>query len=134
MILRGGARPPTQAVVAFIDANRDVVVEGRRLGVEPICSVLEVAPSTYYAAKARAPSARQVRDTAMRVVVRQPWEDNYRVYGARKIDLTSQEVDSPAAPPFEQEGSEASSDGQKEVTFGFVRIRPYGTSEYVSRP
>jgi hypothetical protein len=37
-------------------------VEGRRLGVEPICSVLQVAPSTYYAAKTRTPSTRQVRD------------------------------------------------------------------------
>lgn len=60
-------------------------MEGRRLGVEPICSVLQVAPSTYYAAKTRAPSARQVRDAAMRVVVRELWEDNYRVYGARKV-------------------------------------------------
>lgn len=58
---------------------------GRRLGVEPICSVLQVAPSTYYAAKTRTPCAREVRDAAMRVVVRQLWEDNYRVYGARKI-------------------------------------------------
>ena len=76
----------------FIDEQRTIH------GVEPICRTLAIAPSSYYAAKARAPSARQVRDTAMRVVVRQPWEDNYRVYGARKIDLTSQEVDSPAAP------------------------------------
>jgi putative transposase len=60
-------------------------VEGRRLGVEPICSVLQVAPSTYYAAKTRAPSARQVRDAAMGPIIRQLWEDNYRVYGARKI-------------------------------------------------
>src|SRR3712207_7643693 len=34
--LRGGARPPTQEVVAFIDANRD------ELGVEPICTALQV--------------------------------------------------------------------------------------------
>lgn len=60
-------------------------MEGRRLGVEPICSVLQVAPSTYYATKTRTPCAREVRDAAMRVVVRQLWEDNYRVYGARKI-------------------------------------------------
>jgi putative transposase len=75
--------------VAFIDANRDDVVADRRLGVEPICSVLQVAPSTYYAAKARTPSARQVRDTAMRVVVRKLWEDNYGVYGARKLWKTA---------------------------------------------
>ena len=33
----------------FIDANRDDVVAGRRLGVELICRVLQVAPSSYYA-------------------------------------------------------------------------------------
>jgi putative transposase len=60
-------------------------VEGRRLGVEPICSVLQVAPSTYYATKTRTPCARQVRDAVMGPIIRQLWEDNYRVYGARKI-------------------------------------------------
>lgn len=58
---------------------------GRRLGVEPICSVLQVAPSTYYAAKTRTPCAREVRDAVMGPIIRQLWEDNYRVYGARKI-------------------------------------------------
>jgi putative transposase len=47
--------------------------------------VLQVAPSVYYAAKARPPSARAVRDAAMVSVLRQLWEDNYRVYGARKL-------------------------------------------------
>ncbi len=74
--------------VAFIDANKADVVEGRQLGVEPICSVLQVAPSSYYEAKARdrrAPSARAQRDAVMTPVVAQLWEDNYRVYGARKV-------------------------------------------------
>ncbi len=49
---------PTAVVVEYIDAHRDRVVEGRRLGVEPICAVLkdagvQIAPSTYYAAKTR---------------------------------------------------------------------------------
>ena len=44
-----------------------------------------MAPSTYYAAKNRAPSARAVRDQQLGPVVRQLWEDNYRVYGARKV-------------------------------------------------
>jgi putative transposase len=60
-------------------------VAGGRLGVELICEVLQVAPSTYYAAKARQPSARARRDAVMIPVVRQLWEDNYRVYGARKL-------------------------------------------------
>ncbi len=62
-----------------IDANRD------ELGVEPICSVLQVAPSTYYAAKSRTPSARAVRDQVLGPVLRQLWNDDYRVYGARKL-------------------------------------------------
>ncbi len=61
-ILRGGARPPLPEVVAFIDANKDDLVDARRLGVELICRLLQVAPSSYYAAKTRAPSARAVRD------------------------------------------------------------------------
>ena len=44
-----------------------------------------MAPSTYYAAKVHQPSARAERDAVMRPVVRQLWDDNYRVYGARKI-------------------------------------------------
>ncbi len=50
--LHGGARPPAHQVVAYIDVHR------QEFGVEPICEVLQVAPSTYYAAKNRAPSLR----------------------------------------------------------------------------
>ena len=58
---------------------------GRRLGVEPICRVLQVAPSTYYAAKNRSASARAVRDAELGPVLRELWEENYRVYGVRKL-------------------------------------------------
>lgn len=44
-----------------------------------------MAPSTYYAAKSRAPSVRSKRDAVMAPVLRRLWEENYRVYGARKI-------------------------------------------------
>jgi putative transposase len=71
--------------VAFVDAHRDDVVEGRPLGVEPICRVLQVAPSTYYAAKTRPPSARACRDAELVPQLIALWEDNYRVYGARKL-------------------------------------------------
>ena len=51
-------------LVEYIDEHRD------RFGVEPICQVLrdadvQIAPSTYYAAKARPPSARAVRDAEL---------------------------------------------------------------------
>lgn len=44
-----------------------------------------MAPSGYYARKARPASARSVRDSELRPVLRRLWEDNYRVYGARKL-------------------------------------------------
>jgi putative transposase len=44
-----------------------------------------VAPSTYYAAKTRTPSVRARRDAVMGPVLTQLWQDNYRVYGARKL-------------------------------------------------
>ena len=68
-------------IVAFVDANRD------ELGVEPICKALQVAPSTYYAAKRRelAPSARAVRDAVMMQVLMVLWVTNRKVYGAHKL-------------------------------------------------
>lgn len=89
-LLRGGTRPPTQEVIAFIEANRDDVVGGKKFGVESICSTLSKAglqmpPSTYYAAKSRPASAREVRDAELRPALRALWEDNYRVYRARKL-------------------------------------------------
>ncbi|MDC7692322.1 IS3 family transposase [Vogesella sp. SH7W] len=80
----GGARPPLQVVRAFIDAHRD------RLGVEPICRILQVAPSAYrrYAARQRNPalrSPRALRDDMLRVEVERVWQVNQQVYGADKV-------------------------------------------------
>jgi putative transposase len=72
-------------MVDFIDANRGDVVEGRKLGVEPICRVLQVAPSLYYAAKTRPASVRSQRDAVTGPAIVALWHDNYRVYGARKL-------------------------------------------------
>ena len=83
--LRGGARPPTAQVVAFIDANRDDVVAGSKLGVESICTSLQVAPSSYYAAKTRPASARATNVAVLAPALVALWEGNYRVYGARKL-------------------------------------------------
>lgn len=79
--LRGGARTPTPEVVAFIDANKDQTVEGRPLGVEPICAVLQVAPSTYYAARDRAPSARTVNDAVVTPELVRLWMEDYCATG-----------------------------------------------------
>jgi len=71
-------------MIDFIDHHRDVY------GVEPICTVLPIASSTYYEAKRQASepsrrSARQKRDTEMREAIQQTWEANRCVYGARKV-------------------------------------------------
>ena len=63
-----------------------------RFGVEPICRVLKdhdcvIAPSTYYDAVARGPSARAVRDEQLKPQITRVWEQNYGVYGARKVWL-----------------------------------------------
>ncbi|MDF9876878.1 putative transposase [Cellulosimicrobium cellulans] len=65
--------------MAFIDAHR------AEFGVEPICRQLQVAPSTYYATKARPPSARAVSDARLTEVIRVEHAANYGVYGARKM-------------------------------------------------
>ncbi len=66
-------------IVEFIDAHRE------EHGVEPICAQLQVAPSTYYAAKTRRPSARSVTDAATTAVIKKVHAENFGVYGARKI-------------------------------------------------
>ena len=66
-------------MVDYIDQHREL------FGVAPICEVLQVAPSTYYTAKARPPSKRQLRDDVISVVMVALWQANYSVYGARKM-------------------------------------------------
>ena len=71
-------------MVSFIDAHRKVY------GVEPICRVLPIAPSTYHAHTARRieptkRSARARRDDALGPEVRRVFEENFRVYGVRKV-------------------------------------------------
>jgi transposase InsO family protein len=71
-------------MTAFIDDHRDVY------GVEPICSVLPIAPSTYYEHKARQadPSRfpRRTRgDASLMVEIERVWNDNRQVYGVRKV-------------------------------------------------
>src|SRR5215218_3021468 len=66
-------------MIAYIDANRD------RFGVEPICQVLPIAPSTYYAASRRPASARVVRDTKLKGEIARVHAEQFGVYGARKV-------------------------------------------------
>ncbi|HEY0311201.1 MAG TPA: IS3 family transposase [Allosphingosinicella sp.] len=80
----GGARPPVPVMIAFIDDHRAVY------GVEPICRVLPIAPSTYYTHAARRAEpdrlpARAKRDAALTVEIQRVYEANFCVYGVRKV-------------------------------------------------
>jgi transposase InsO family protein len=71
-------------MVTFIDQHRDVS------GVEPICAVLPIAPSTYFLRKAQQQevtprSARAQRDGELRTAIQRVWDENDQVYGPRKV-------------------------------------------------
>src|SRR3569833_422474 len=71
-------------MIAFIDEHRAVH------GVEPICGVLPIAPSTYHAHAARRADpgklpARARRDVTLKTEIRRVYEENFRVYGVRKV-------------------------------------------------
>lgn len=71
-------------MISFIDEHRPV------LGVEPICRLLPIAPSTYYEVVAKRTdvgrlSARERNDIAMKVEIRRAFNENYHVYGVRKV-------------------------------------------------
>ena len=71
-------------MVAFIDQHRDTC------GVESICTVLPIAPSTYFRHKAQRAdpdrrSARAREDDVLRAIIRRIWNENQQVYGPRKV-------------------------------------------------
>ena len=71
-------------MTAFIDEHRATY------GVEPICRVLPIAPSTYYLHAARRADpgrrpARLQRDDALSPQIQRVWDENHRVYGVRKV-------------------------------------------------
>lgn len=81
---QGGARPPTEVMAEFIDEQRDVY------GVEPICAMPPIAPSTYYERKAQQKdpslrSKRAKRDDELETHIQRVWDENHGVYGAQKV-------------------------------------------------
>ena len=66
-------------MITYIDEHRE------SFGVEPICAHLPIAPSTYYEARERPPSARAVRDERLKEEINRVHADNFGVYGARKV-------------------------------------------------
>ena len=71
-------------MVAFIDDYRETY------GVEPICAILPIAPSTYFLRKAQQQdattrSARAQRDDELRAAIQRVWDEHEQVYGPRKV-------------------------------------------------
>ena len=67
-------------MVSFIDQHR------AEYGVEPICEQLPIAPATYYEQKAREAEPERVRrDVEISQEIQRVWDENFHVYGARKI-------------------------------------------------
>jgi len=66
-------------LTVFIDVHK------AEFGVEPMCAVLPIAPSTYYAQKSRPPSARELSDLDLETEVKRIYDENYGVYGVRKV-------------------------------------------------
>jgi len=84
-------------VTKYIDVFRS------QFGVEPICRTLAVAPSSYYAARSRPPSARATADAELKLDIARVHRDQFGVYGARKLMGTDQ---------FDQTGPRARSAGE----------------------
>jgi transposase InsO family protein len=73
-----------EAMISFVDAYRD------DHGVEPICRVLAIAPSTYHAhvgrrARPETAPARVKRDAMLSVEIKRVFNENFQVYGVRKV-------------------------------------------------
>ena len=66
-------------MIAYIDAHREY------FGVEPICRVLQFAPSTYWSARRRPASARSQRDADLKAEIARVHAENVGVYGAPKV-------------------------------------------------
>ena len=71
-------------MVAFIDQHRATY------GVEPICRVVPIAPSTYFRRKAEQVdpakrSARAIRDEVLKAIIQRIWREHDQAYGSRKV-------------------------------------------------
>ena len=65
--------------------SRYIDEHARSFGVEPICATLEIAPSSYYAARSRPPSARSIADEELKPKISAIHAENFAVYGAYKV-------------------------------------------------
>ncbi|WP_260691837.1 hypothetical protein [Rhizobium leguminosarum] len=87
-------------MISFIDEHRSV------LGVEPICRLLPIAPSTYYEVVAKRTdvdrlSARARRDTAMTIEIRRVFNENFQACARSRGSCSERVTTSPAAPSLD---------------------------------
>ncbi|WP_107069852.1 IS3 family transposase [Streptomyces sp. CNQ431] len=75
-----GDRPSPDEAEQVIDHLR-----GHGLGVDPVCRVLELSPSTYFARKKRPKSARRLRDEQLMPLIEEIHAESGGTYGARRI-------------------------------------------------
>lgn len=71
-------------MMVFVDQHRE------QYGVEPICEQIRIAPSSYYEHKARERNSDRLperikRDMKLELDIQRVWQDNFQVYGARKV-------------------------------------------------
>ena len=103
-----------------------------RWGVEPICRELQVAPSSYYAAISRPPSARQRRDAVLRDAIRRVWDEHHQVYGADKVWAQLRREEVPVARCTVERLMRAL--GLRGVTRGKASVRTTIGDEAADRP
>ena len=112
-------------MVSFIDMHR------AEYGVEPICTVLPIAPSTYYdhLAKRADParwSDRARRDAALRPEILRVFEENWRVYGVRKVWRQLQRFGLPWCDEYLQYSPSVYGTGQRQwqgIVLGRCHVR-----------
>ncbi|WP_434082236.1 IS3 family transposase [Escherichia coli] len=80
----GGVRPPLEKMMPLLDKLRE------QYGVGPVCSELHIAPSTYYHCQQQRHhpdkrSARAQRDDWLKKEIQRVYDENYQVYGVRKV-------------------------------------------------
>ena len=118
-------------MIAFIDDHREVH------GVEPICRVLPIAPSTYHlhAARQAAPAKlppRAKSDAALKIEIRRVFEANFCVYGVRKVWRQHPALAGGVAAsesPCRQTDPEASTMGREIAKGSFIAAMDRGRRE-----
>jgi hypothetical protein len=135
----GGARPPTEVMISFIDEQRETQE------VESICRPLPIAPSTYYEHKRREADPtrlprRSRRDAELCEKIERVWKENFGVYGVRKVwrargSVHGRAFDAPDGPRRGHPGAKVQEDHDRRGGSGTARrSRPSQLCGEASQP